>query len=129
MVLVVEIATRWNTRRNRRAQHACGRRPREAKLNRPRLRRRDCDHEIGADASLCSSMKRVEKLIGIAPDRTREREPFVNVSSASKLLLYLEFAASALNKAAPRPRKREWTKLAPIIDAAGYPALASPSPW
>jgi hypothetical protein len=33
MVLVVEIATRWNTRRNRRAQHGCGRHPREAKLN------------------------------------------------------------------------------------------------
>jgi hypothetical protein len=32
---------------------------------------------------------------------------FLNVSSAAELLFYLEFAASALKKAAPRPRKRE----------------------
>ena len=31
---------------------------------------------------------------------------FLNTSSAAELLFYLEFAASALNKAAPRPRKR-----------------------
>jgi hypothetical protein len=30
-------------------------------------------------------------------------EPFVNVSWAAELQLYLEFAASALKKAAPRP--------------------------
>ena len=30
-------------------------------------------------------------------------EPFVNVSSAVELQLHLEFAASALKKAAPRP--------------------------
>jgi hypothetical protein len=30
-------------------------------------------------------------------------EPFVNASSAAELLLYLELAASALKKAAPRP--------------------------
>jgi hypothetical protein len=32
---------------------------------------------------------------------------FLNISSAAELLFYLEFAASALKKAAPRPRKRE----------------------
>ena len=32
--------------------------------------------------------------------------PLVNVSSAKELLFYLEFAASALKKSAPRPRKR-----------------------
>jgi hypothetical protein len=37
---------------------------------------------------------------------------FLNVSSAAELLFYLEFAASALEKAAPRPRKRGGTKLA-----------------
>jgi hypothetical protein len=31
---------------------------------------------------------------------------FLNVSSTAGLLFYLEFAASALNKAAPRPQKR-----------------------
>jgi hypothetical protein len=31
----------------------------------------------------------------------------LNISSAAELLFYLEFAASALKKAAPRPRKRE----------------------
>jgi hypothetical protein len=33
-------------------------------------------------------------------------EPFVNVSSSVELLLYLEFAASALKKAAPLSRER-----------------------
>jgi hypothetical protein len=32
---------------------------------------------------------------------------FLNTSSAAELLFYLEFAASALKKAAPRPRMRE----------------------
>ena len=32
---------------------------------------------------------------------------FLNISSAAELLFYLEFAASALKKAAPRARKRE----------------------
>jgi hypothetical protein len=32
---------------------------------------------------------------------------FLNISSAAELLFYLEFAASTLKKAAPRPRKRE----------------------
>jgi hypothetical protein len=34
------------------------------------------------------------------------KEFFLNISSAAELLFYLEFAASALKKAAPRPRKR-----------------------
>ena len=36
-------------------------------------------------------------------------EPFVNVSSTAELQLYLEFAASVLEKSAPRPRKRGQT--------------------
>ena len=40
-------------------------------------------------------------------------EPFVNVSSAAELLFYLEFAASALKKSRPRPRKRGEMKIAP----------------
>ena len=39
-------------------------------------------------------------------------EPFVNVSWAAELQLYLEFAASALEKCAPSPRKRGDTKIA-----------------
>src|SRR5262245_4679680 len=34
------------------------------------------------------------------------KKSFVNVSSAKELLFYLEFAASAVKKSAPRPRKR-----------------------
>jgi hypothetical protein len=39
-------------------------------------------------------------------------KPLVNASSAAELLLHLESAASALKKSAPRPRKREETKIA-----------------
>jgi hypothetical protein len=40
-------------------------------------------------------------------------EPFVNVSSTAELQLYLESAASALEKCAPSPRERGETKIAP----------------
>jgi hypothetical protein len=40
-------------------------------------------------------------------------EPFMNVSWAAEILLYLEFAASALEKSAPRPRERGKTKIDP----------------
>ena len=39
--------------------------------------------------------------------------PFVNVSSAAELLLYLECAASALEKSAPRPREHGEMMVAP----------------
>ena len=39
-------------------------------------------------------------------------EPFVNVSSAAELLLYLECAASALKRSVSRSREREETKIA-----------------
>jgi hypothetical protein len=39
-------------------------------------------------------------------------KPFVSVSSAAELLFYLESAASALKKSAPRPLEREETKIA-----------------
>jgi hypothetical protein len=39
-------------------------------------------------------------------DRLSVEKPFVNVSSAAELLLYLELAASVLKKATPRARKR-----------------------
>ena len=39
-------------------------------------------------------------------------EPFVNVSSTAELQLYLEFAASALEKCAPSPREPGETKIA-----------------
>ena len=42
----------------------------------------------------------------------------VNVSSAAELLFYLEFAASALTKSAPRPRKRGETKNRPQLSVA-----------
>jgi hypothetical protein len=40
-------------------------------------------------------------------------ETFVDVLSAAELLLYLEFAASALEKSAPRPQECGKTKIAP----------------
>ena len=39
--------------------------------------------------------------------------PFVNVSSAAELLLYLECAACALEKSAPRPREHGEMMVAP----------------
>jgi hypothetical protein len=39
-------------------------------------------------------------------------EPFVDVSSATELLFFLEPAASALKRSAPRPRERGETKIA-----------------
>jgi hypothetical protein len=38
-------------------------------------------------------------------------EPFVNVSWAAELLLYLEFAASALEQSAPRPQEHGEAKM------------------
>jgi hypothetical protein len=43
---------------------------------------------------------------------------FVNVSSAAELLFYLEFAASALTKSAPRPRKCGEMKNRPQLSVA-----------
>ena len=40
-------------------------------------------------------------------------EPFVDVLSSTELLLYLDFAASALKKAAPLSREHEQTKVEP----------------
>jgi len=51
---------------------------------------------------------------------------FFNVSSAAELLFYLEFAASALKKSAPRARKRRETKIVTsIIRGTDGPARAS----
>jgi hypothetical protein len=44
--------------------------------------------------------------------RASAGKSFLNVASAAELLFYLEFAASALKKSAPRPRKRGDTKIA-----------------
>jgi hypothetical protein len=41
------------------------------------------------------------------------KEPFVDVSSATELLFYLELAASALKRSVSRSREREETKIAP----------------
>ena len=53
-------------------------------------------------------------------------KPLVNTSSAAELLFYLEFAASALKKSAPRARKRRETKIVTsIIRGTDGPARAS----
>ncbi len=53
-------------------------------------------------------------------------KPLVNISSAAELLFYLEFAASALKKSAPRARKRRETKIVTsIIRGTDGPARAS----
>ena len=41
------------------------------------------------------------------------KEPFVDVSSATELIFYLERAASALKKSLSRPRERGETNIAP----------------
>jgi hypothetical protein len=54
--------------------------------------------EIEAEAALENCRAPINQInAGLSAE-----EPFVNVSSAAKLLLYLEFAASALKKAAQR---------------------------
>jgi hypothetical protein len=64
--------------------------------------------EIEAEATLENCRALIDQVIaGLSAE-----EPAVNVSSAAELLFYLESAASALKKSAPRPRKREETKIA-----------------
>jgi hypothetical protein len=64
--------------------------------------------EIEAEAALANCRALINQInAGLSVD-----EPFVNVSSAAELELYLEFAASALQKSAPRPREHGETKLA-----------------
>jgi hypothetical protein len=52
-------------------------------------------------------------------------KPLVNISSAAELLFYLEFAASALKKSAPRARKRRETKIVTLNYQRHGPARAS----
>jgi hypothetical protein len=64
--------------------------------------------EIGAGAVLENCRALINQInAGLSAE-----EPFVNVSSAAELLFYLERAASALQKSAPRPRERGETKIA-----------------
>ena len=64
---------------------------------------------IEAEATLENCRALINQIIaGLSAE-----EPFVNVSSAAKLLLYLECAASALEKFAPRPREHGELKVAP----------------
>jgi hypothetical protein len=64
--------------------------------------------EIEAEAALANCRALINQInAGLSVD-----EPFVNVSSAAELQLYLEFAASALKKSAPSPRERGETKIA-----------------
>jgi hypothetical protein len=64
--------------------------------------------EIGAEVVLENCRALIDQIsAGLSAE-----EPAVNVSSAAELLFYLESAASALKKSAPRPRKREETKIA-----------------
>jgi hypothetical protein len=66
--------------------------------------------EIEAEAALENCRALIKQInAGLSTE-----EPFVNVSSAAELLLYLEFAASALKKCAPT-RKPWETKVAPKI--------------
>ena len=61
-----------------------------------------------AEAALANCRALINQInVGLSVD-----EPFVNASSAAELQLYLEFAASALQKSAPRSRERGETKLA-----------------
>jgi hypothetical protein len=67
-----------------------------------------CSREIEAGAALEDCRALINQInAGLSVE-----EPFVDVSSAAELLLYLEFAASALKKSAPHPREREETKIA-----------------
>ena len=64
--------------------------------------------EIEAEAALANCRALINQInAGLSAE-----EPFVNVSSTAELRLYLEFAASALEKRALRPRERGETKIA-----------------
>jgi hypothetical protein len=64
--------------------------------------------EIEAGAALANRRALINQInAGLSAEKS-----LVNVSSAAELLFYLEFAASALKKSAPRPRKRGDTKIA-----------------
>jgi hypothetical protein len=57
--------------------------------------------EIEAEAALENCRALINQInAGLSTE-----EPLVNVSSAAELLLYLEFAGSALKKSASRPRE------------------------
>jgi hypothetical protein len=62
--------------------------------------------EIEAEAAL----EKCRRLITQINLVVSAEEPLVNVSSVAELLLYLEFAASALKKAAPPSRERGETE-------------------
>ena len=64
------------------------------------------------EAETRASLKTCRALINRIEAGLSAEELIVDVSSAAELLFYLEFAASALKKSAPRPRKRGDTKIA-----------------
>jgi hypothetical protein len=59
------------------------------------------------EAELEAALVNCRALINQIDAGLSAKELFLNISSAAELLFYLEFAASALKKAAPRRRKRE----------------------
>jgi hypothetical protein len=65
--------------------------------------------EIEAEAAL----EKCRALIDQINAGLSEEEPFVDVLSSTELLLYLDFAASALKKAALSSREHEETKIEP----------------
>jgi hypothetical protein len=63
--------------------------------------------EIEAEATLENCRALINQIIaGLSAE-----EPFVNVSSAAELLLYLECAASALKRSVSRSQERGETKI------------------
>jgi hypothetical protein len=63
--------------------------------------------EIGAEPALENCRALINQIIaGLSAE-----EPFVNVSSAAELLLYLECAASALKRSVSRSQERGETKI------------------
>jgi hypothetical protein len=67
-------------------------------MRRPRSAKRG-----GKEAAVGAALENCRALTNKISARLSAEEPFVNVSSATELLIYLERAASALKKAAPRP--------------------------
>ena len=59
------------------------------------------------EAELEAALANCRALINQIDAGLSVKKLFLNTSSAAELLFYLEFAASALKKAAPRPRMRE----------------------
>ena len=66
----------------------------------------------GKEAAVEAALENCRALTNKISAGLSAKEPFVNISSATELLLYLERAASALERSVSRSQERGETKIA-----------------